>query len=190
MTSEISRGQGVPVAIRRVVTGHDARGSATVAIDSAPPRTNVLASIPGMVSRIVWATGSAPVIPFDGKDPTPSVSSIVPGPGETRLVMVTFPPDSVFAAPSFDPAAAARENLAVNPGLAELFEPDGMHTTPTVDYGIVLDGEVWLELDGGRTEHLKRHDVVVQNGTRHAWRNKSERAATLAFVLIGARSAA
>jgi len=60
-----------------------------------------------------------------------------------------------------------------------------MHTTPTVDYGIVLDGEIWLELDN-ETVHLKRHDIVIQNGTRHAWRNKGTAPATLAFVLIGA----
>jgi hypothetical protein len=104
----------------------------------------------------------------------------------TRFLVVTFPPDSVFSAPGFDPQAAAAENSAISPGLAELFEADGMHATPTVDYGIVLEGEVWLELDEGRAELLRKHDVVVQNGTRHAWRNKSNRPATLAFVLIGA----
>ena len=76
----------------------------------------------------------------------------------------------------------------MSPGLGERFEPNGMHTTPTVDYGIVLDGEIWLELDEGRTTLLRQHDVVIQNGTRHAWRNKSERAATVAFVLIGAHA--
>ena len=95
----------------------------------------------------------------------------------------------MFASPGFDGEAALRETLAVSPGLAERFEPDGMHTTPTIDYAIVLDGEIWLELDGARITHLRQHDVVIQNGTRHAWRNKSERSATLAFVLIGARSA-
>jgi hypothetical protein len=189
MASESSTSHDAPVAIRRVVTGHDASGSAGVALDSAPPRTESFKSIPGMVSRLVWATGAVPVIPFNGQDPTPSITSIVPPPGETRFLVVTFPPDSVFAAPDFDPVAAAKENLAISPGLAEHFEPDGMHTTRTVDYGIVLDGEIWLELDDGRSERLQRHDVVVQNGTRHAWRNKSERTATLAFVLIGARDA-
>ena len=80
-------------------------------------------------------------------------------------------------------AAIVDAAVAVDVGLAE---PDGMHTTPTVDYAIVLDGEIWLELDEGRSTLLRRHDVVIQNGTRHAWRNKSERAATVAFVLIGA----
>ena len=78
-----------------------------------------------------------------------------------------------------------------SPGLVELFEVDnpGMHTTPTVDYGVVLEGEVWLELDDGKTVHLKQHDVVVQNGTRHAWRNKGEKPVTMAFVLMGAQKA-
>jgi quercetin dioxygenase-like cupin family protein len=55
-----------------------------------------------------------------------------------------------------------------------------------VDYAIVLEGDVWLELDDGEEIHLKPHDVVVQNGTRHAWRNKGATPAKMAFVLIGA----
>jgi len=60
-----------------------------------------------------------------------------------------------------------------------------MHTTPTVDYGIVLQGEIVLELDAGHRTRLSAGDVVIQNGTRHAWRNLGDRAATVAFVLIG-----
>ena len=177
---------GVPVFINRVVTGHAPDGTSQVAMQSAPPRTDAFKHIPGMVSRLVWATGPVRGLAADASDPTPAVSNFVPGPGETCFLMVTFPPDAVFGAANFDVEAAVRENLVVSPGLAERFEPDGMHTTPTVDYAIVLDGEIWLELDEGRSTLLRRHDVVVQNGTRHAWRNKSDRNATLAFVLIGA----
>ena len=60
-----------------------------------------------------------------------------------------------------------------------------MHTTDTIDYGIVLSGEIWLEVDDGEETRLRQHDVVIQNGTRHAWRNKSSAPATAAFVLIG-----
>ena len=177
---------GVPLAIRRVVTGHDETGASMVAHDGVAPRSDAFLHVPGMMSRLIWATDPAPALPSDGTDPTLSVTSIVPPRSGTRFLVVTFPPDRVFGAPGFDPAAAAAENLAISPGLAELFEADGTHTTPTIDYGIVLDGEIWLELDDRRAELLRRHDVVVQNGTRHAWRNKSERSATLAFVLIGA----
>ena len=181
---------GLPVAIRRLVTGHAHSGKAGVVSDGAPPRTDAFQHIPGMISRLVWATSPMPAVPFQGVDPTLAVTSIAPAAGETRFLVVSFPPDSVFSAPDFDPVAAGQENLALNPGLAELFEPDGMHTTDTVDYGIVLDGEIWLELDDGRQVSLRQHDVIVQNGTRHAWRNKSDRAATLAFILIGARRTA
>ncbi|WP_414635919.1 cupin domain-containing protein [Amycolatopsis sp.] len=69
-------------------------------------------------------------------------------------------------------------------------EPDGMHRTATVDYGIVLDGEIWLEVDGGEERLLTAGDTIVQLGGRHGWRNKSDRPATLAFVLTGANDAA
>lgn len=103
-------------------------------------------------------------------------------------MIVTFPPDEVRMSANFDPVAAGNEQLAATPGIAETFEKDnpGMHTTPTVDYAVVLDGEIWLELDDGKVVHLKRHDTVVQQGARHAWRNRSTKPATLAFVLLGA----
>lgn len=190
MASDTSIAGEIPVALRRIVTGHDTNGTSTVALDAPPPRSDAYRHIPGLVSRLVWSTEPAQTIPFDGADPTPGVSSFVPAVSGTRFLVVTFPPDSVFCAPGFDSQAAIAENFAISPGLAERFEADGMHATPTVDYGIVLEGEIWLELDEGRAALLRKHDVVVQNGTRHAWRNRSDRPATLAFVLIGARNSA
>ena len=104
-------------------------------------------------------------------------------------MFVTFPPNSVMMTPTFDPVAAGDEYMQVQPGLAEKFEMDnpGMHTTDTVDYGVLIDGEVHLELDDGATKKLAPRDIVVQNGTRHAWRNKSTRPATMLFVLVGAK---
>jgi hypothetical protein len=172
---------------RRVVTGHDADGVAIVVSDEPVPRYVERRAIPGMTDAIVWATASPPRAPGDGADPTVAVSSVVPGPGETRFLTVTLPPASVMASARFDPAAAAAEDAEVIPGLAERFEPDnpGMHVTPTVDYVLVLEGEVWLDLDGGRETMLRAGDLVIQNATRHAWRNKSERPATMAVVMLG-----
>jgi hypothetical protein len=171
--------------MRRVVTGHDSEGRPVIVDDGVPPRTHEFATLPGSISSLAWATD--PGEPFNkaGEDPTAKTESLVPPPGGTRLMLVTVLPDAAMASPDFDGAAFAAEQMAHGPGLAELFEADGMHTTPTVDYSIVLDGEVWLELSDGHLTHLTAGDVVVQNGTRHAWRNRSDRPVTLAFILIG-----
>jgi len=74
------------------------------------------------------------------------------------------------------------------PGLAGHLEADnpGMHRSDTIDFEYVLTGEVWLELDDGREVHLRAGDTVVQNGTRHAWRNKSPEPCRVVFFLVGA----
>jgi quercetin dioxygenase-like cupin family protein len=178
----------VAMKVRRVVTGHN-DGKSVIRSDGTPPRAKDFVHTPSFFSALVWTTPVRPSISFDGKDPTESVASFIPTLGETRFIIVTFPPDSVMASADFDPVAAIREQSEESPGLVQCFEPDnpGMHTTPTVDYGIVLDGEIWLELDDGNMTHLKRHDVIIQNRTRHAWRNKGTVPATLAFILIGAQ---
>ena len=175
--------------VRRIVTGHDANGKSVFVSDGAAPRARVAQHHPGFAETLVWSTARTPVIPTDGKDPTPAVTSYMAEPGGTRFLLVTFPPDSVAMSPDFDGAKAFEEHLKGSPGIADRMEPDnpGMHATDTVDYVIVLDGEVWLELDDGNEVHLKKHDVVVQNGTRHAWRNKSDRGVTIAAVLVGAQ---
>jgi mannose-6-phosphate isomerase-like protein (cupin superfamily) len=175
------------VNVRRVVTGHRADGTATVVDDGPPPRSHDFVAIDGMRETLVWVTAAGAAIVADGADPTPSARDL-PGTGGTRFAIVRFPPDAVYADPAFDGAAAAAEHLRVSPELAALFEPDapGMHTTDTVDYAIVLEGEIWLELDDDELVHLARGDVVVQNGTRHAWRNRSGEPATVAFVNVGA----
>lgn len=115
------------------------------------------------------------------------MTSFVPGPGATRLIHLALPPDSVYGCSEFDPALRVQQQLAASPGLAELFEPEapGFHTTPTVDYGVVLSGTPALELDGGRFASLSPGDVIVQNGTRHTWR-KPGTAARMRSMLIGA----
>jgi mannose-6-phosphate isomerase-like protein (cupin superfamily) len=173
---------------RRVVTGHDADGRPSIVADGPLPRFVERQAIPGMADGVVWATAPGAPASDRGGDAAEAVVSVVPGPGETRFLTVTLPPAAAFESDDFDPAAAAAEDAEVVPGLAELFDPDdpGMHRTPTVDYVIVLEGEVWLELEGGEETLVRQGDVVVQGGARHAWRNKSDAPATLATVMIGA----
>ena len=87
--------------------------------------------------------------------------------------------------------AALAELEAALPGLYDHNEPDnpGMHTTVTIDFEYVVSGRVVLELDDGASVELGPGDTVVQNGTRHAWRNPFDETATLVVVLIGATPA-
>ena len=175
--------------VRRIVTGRNSEGKSVFVSIGPAPRSHDYVHIPGMSNTEVWATPPLPSLAAKVEDPTLASRSVIPEVGGTQFVFLKLPPNSVMQSPQFDGRAAGEENLKVIPGLAETFEPDGMHTSDTIDYGIVLDGEVWLELDDGRTEHLHRHDVIIQNGTRHAWRNKGDRPALLAFVCIGASRA-
>lgn len=176
-----------PEVPRRVVTGVQ-EGKAVIVDDGPVPNAHHFESVPGMMTSILYASAMPPTLEQKWAETAPAGLRALPRPGETRLMIVSFPADSTMARPTFDPAAADREQRTFIPGLAERFEVDepGMHRTETLDYGILLDGELWLELDDGVTTHLRAGDVVVQRGTRHAWRNRGELTATMCFVLIGA----
>lgn len=173
--------------LRRIVTG-EIKGKSVFVSDDPVPHTHHYAAVPGFASALAWATPPQPRLPQDGTDPSPAQISVVPAPHGTRLIFVQFPPDSVMLSGDFDPAAASAEYARHLPGLAECFDTDGsgMHRTDSVDYDVIVAGELWLELDDGETRHLKAGDVVVQNGTRHAWRNRSDKPAIMVAVLVGA----
>ena len=139
-----------------------------------------------MATRLVWATTCDQPVTARPVDLAGPDLSHVPGAGETRFIVATFPPDSVFGSASFVPAAAQAENALLSPGLAELFDEAGFHETDSIDYAIVLEGVLTLELTDGSKTVLNRHDVIVQHGTRHAWRNETDAPASVAFFLTGA----
>ena len=173
-------------AFRRVVTGN-VSGKSVVQSDEPLPAYE-FKTVPGYEHTLVWVNPTTPDLREEQRfDRYPD--SVVPGPGGTSLHFVTFPPSSVFADPSFDGEASRKEALIRLRGLADHFEKEdpAMHKTNTVDYAIVFDGEMWLELDDAKTIHLKKGDVVVQNGTRHAWRNKTTEPVTMLFFLNGAK---
>lgn len=172
--------------IRRIVT-KNVDGIAIFAQDGSVPHTVRFESLPGFQTCLIWADEQGTTDTTLADDRTLEVQSWLPEPGGSRLLSVTFPPDSVWADNTVDVSRVREEQLKKLPGLAEQFEVDapGMHRTDSLDYGIVLEGEIWLELDNGAEKHLKRHDVVVQTGTRHAWRNKGNTPATMLFVLLG-----
>jgi mannose-6-phosphate isomerase-like protein (cupin superfamily) len=173
--------------VRRVVTGHDRTGKAVFVSDAeVEPVTAEL--MPGSEFHKLWGGDRTPSFPDDGAQP--AQPTYFPPVGGFRFGMFSLPPASRSASPPpADMDTAARELEAKLPGLTSYMEPDapGMHTTATIDFEVVLDGEVWLELDGGKEVHLRAGDTVVQNGTRHAWHNRGTKAARIAVFIVGAR---
>ena len=175
--------------VRRVVTAIGPEGRSGIVSDAPAPRAASYTSAPGFASALIWSTPAGVGVGRGTPKDDTLQASFVPGPGETRLMIVAFPPDSVMMRPDFDGAAFGAEFARNAPGLAERFEMDhpGMHTTDSIDYDLVLEGEIVLELDDGREVTLRQHDVAVQHGTRHAWRNRSDKPAKMLFVLVGAQ---
>jgi mannose-6-phosphate isomerase-like protein (cupin superfamily) len=182
---ELSNRGNKPSSYRRIVT-ENVNGKSVVQSDEHM-QAYEFKTVPGYEHTLIWVNPTTPDLSKEQRfDRYPD--TVVPGPGGTSLHFVTFPPGSVFANPSFDGAAAQEEALVRLRGLADHFEKEdpGMHKTNTVDYAVVYDGEIWLELDDSETLQLKRGDVVVQNGTRHAWRNRGTKPVTMLFFLNGA----
>jgi mannose-6-phosphate isomerase-like protein (cupin superfamily) len=183
---ELSKRRKKPSSYRRIVTAN-VKGKSVVQSDESMPAYE-FKTVAGYEHTLIWVNPTTPDLSKEQRfDSYPD--SVVPGPGGTSLHFATFPPGSVFADPSFNANAAQEEALIRLRGLADHFEKEdpGMHKTNTVDYSVVYDGEIWLELDDAETLHLKRGDVVVQNGTRHAWRNKGNKPVTMLFFQNGAR---
>ncbi|MBF6170421.1 cupin domain-containing protein [Nocardia blacklockiae] len=173
------------MAIRRVVTGHDAAGKARVVDDSAvEPLTTDL--MPGYAVYRLWGRDERPTFPDDGA-PRPA-DAYYPPPSGSRFMINTIPPGDPVPPPGLDTAAALAEVERRMPGAMAVLEPGtpGMHTTDSLDYVLVVSGEITLELDDGEQRVLRAGDVVVQNGTRHAWRNHGNRPCTIVGVAVGA----
>jgi hypothetical protein len=174
--------------IRRVVAGTDADGRSVILSDGFAPHTRDFTSLPGQSQTRIWFTSQSPATSVPDGEPTTPHGRVLPDAGGASFVVVRFAPDSRAEDPDFDPVAMGQEFACCAPDIAAATEVDspGMHRTPTVDYGIVLEGEVWLEVDGGVQARLTRGDTIVQLAGRHAWRNKTGEPALVAFVLTGA----
>lgn len=177
--------------VRRVVTGKNSAGKSVVVSDGPSPREMVLRHTPGFVSSPLWRLEGTPDLAApDRGDAIEGGGTMVLPPGGSSFWVITFPPDAALMSPDWNPSAAGPEIAAASPGIAERMEPDnpGMHETPTVDYVTVTRGTVTLELDDGKTVDLHPGDTVVQQGTRHAWRNRTNEPATISVVLLGAKT--
>jgi hypothetical protein len=172
--------------VRRVVVSPGADGVPIVVSDGESLRSHDFFAIPGMGESVLWTTRVEDAV-ADGQDRALRGKKRIPVKGGTTFLIVTFPPDGVFQSDAFDPSRAASEQALIAPDLFNCFEPEGhgMHATPTVDYIVILDGEISLDLGVGEPVRLARGDTVVQNAARHSWHNLGTEPATLAVVMVG-----
>lgn len=171
--------------MRQFITGHDEEGSAVFLSESEVEPTEV-AMIPGYKTYELWSTSGQRQVPHSG--PFPGVPNYFPGQDGVVFRIIVLPPVADGSTDIDSSEDAIVEMQSKLPGFIEHLELDhpGMHTTDSIDFGIVLEGEIHLELDNGQERCVRAGECVIQNGTRHAWRNRSGSPVTMAFILLGA----
>ena len=170
--------------IRRVVTGHDRNGRSIFIEDRKAPNVLEMASMPGVALTDLWRTATSPASNSGSKDAAAGRIRLEPPAEGTILRIVEFPPDKVWRK-----AADAKKAFAsIGAGGA----PDHasgdpmMHATATVDYIIVLKGEIWAILETGE-KLLKAGDVLIQRGTNHSWSVRTSEPCIVAAILVNAK---
>lgn len=177
--------------VRRVVTGHNEEGRSIILSDGPAPHSNFPAAVPELIARVLWITDSAPVSNAGNEDTAPVglVPPMGPPPGGTILRIADFPPDSVYDEVDVGQMFKEIGGSDAHAAAADSGDPRHFwfHKTRTLDYAIVLDGEIWALLDEGECL-LQSGDILIQRGTNHAWANRTEAPCRVAFVLIDAVS--
>jgi len=169
--------------VRRVVTTVDKGDKAVVLLDAATPHKKVRA-VAQTVSRLIWVTDQTPADMTGDKDRAAVDLGIMPPRGGSAFRVVDFPPETAEVR-NLDPASM---HASLGQGAPKRGRPPrhpAMHRTRTVDYAIVMAGEIDMLLDDSEI-HLKAGDVLVQQGTNHAWVNRGTEPCRIAFVLIDA----
>lgn len=172
-----------------VVTSQTKSGKSIIARQGAMKPLTV-GLIPGVEFYRIWGSDTSVELPCDGTPPTQQ--QYFPPKNGFRFGMFSLPSGHKYENPDSQqaPTSAQLEEMEQKlPGLMKLFEADhpGMHTSDSVDFDVVVFGEVVLELDDGAEIVLKAGDCVIQNGTRHAWHNRSSQRCLVAFSLVGAQ---
>jgi hypothetical protein len=168
--------------IRRVVTTHDADGKAVVLSDGPAPNVRVRATT-GTRSTLIWSTDGYPPR-YDDADAGARSVGVAPPPDGTVFRIVEFPAHGDATADSDHHAVTAEMGLSEPSGGRRAPRHPFMHATDSVDYALILSGEIDMLLDDAEV-HLRAGDVVVQQGTNHAWVNRGDAPCRIAFVLMG-----
>jgi len=172
--------------IRRVITGHNPQGQSVIISDSASPHSLTLLDSPAFGLTDLWITHTIPVNNSDNNsDATKRAVKLTPPSGGSIFRVVEFPPEKQIAGKVDRKAAFAALSASDTIDSHNAAHPL-MHKTNTIDYAIVISGQIYAVLEAGETL-LHTGDCLVQRGTNHAWSNRSEKPCLVAFVLIDAK---
>lgn len=169
--------------IRRVVTGHDEGGRSVFVADGDATAVMEMESMPGLALTDLWETAGAPADNAGRGDAADRPVVLEPPPRGTVFRIVEFPPDSAWRDRA--DAREAFESIGAEHAADRTSDDPMMHRTATVDYLVVLKGEIWAILDSGEV-CLRQGDVMVQRGTRHSWSVRTDEPCLLAAVLVDA----
>ena len=170
--------------IRRVITGHNAQGKSVIVSDAESPNSIALMETPAYGLTDLWVTSATPADNSNGTDPAARRIVLTPPKGGSIFRVVEFPPEKHIVGKVDGKAAMEALSAGDTIGSGTSRHPL-MHKTKTLDYAIVISGEIYALLDEGETL-LHAGDCLVQRGTNHAWSNRSDKPCLIAFVLIDA----
>ncbi len=168
---------------RRVVTGHNAKGESVILFDDHAKNVTHIPSWEGLYVTELWVTSESPIDNSGTEDRSLRPMKHDPDAHGTIFRLVEIPPESktVFKADGIFTELGSQNK----PSEADRSRHPTMHKTNSIDYLIVLSGEMIMEMEEGSTL-IKQGDCIVQRGTNHAWVNRSDKPCLLAAVLIDA----
>jgi mannose-6-phosphate isomerase-like protein (cupin superfamily) len=181
-------GSGRTARVRRVVTGVDGSGRSYVVSDGEAPNVFRSPTVPGFGAAQVWATTPGPVSNAGATDAAGVDAEIPLSPalGGTVFRVADFPPDSAYDGAGKDQLFADIGGDEARDGATHSADRHfWFHKTDSIDFAVVLEGEIWMLLDEGECL-LRAGDVIVQRGTAHSWSNRSAEPCRMAFLLLGA----
>ena len=169
--------------IRRVVTGHNEQGRSIFISDGDAPTVKEMESMPGLALTDLWKTNESPTNNQGNDEATGEPVVLEPSANGTIFRIVEFPPDDQWRGQAS--GADAFDSIGAGHAADSNSEDPMMHKTNTIDYLIVVKGEIWAILDDDEV-CLKQGDVMVQRGTNHSWSVRTSEPCLLAAVLVNA----